>query len=328
MPNLNIYITRKIPESALTVLTGIVNYEMWDGDFAVPRTHLLDKVRECHGILSMLTEAIDEPVYQLAPKLRVVSNMAVGYDNIDVEGATRRGILIANTPGILTRTCAEFTIALMLGAARRIAEADSFVRSGNWKGWKPDLLVGRDLFESTLGIFGLGAIGLEVARMARALGVRVVYFSRHRKQDIEVKHGLVWAGSLDSLLKESDFVSVHVVLSPETRHVIGAAELLKMKRDAILINASRGQVIDQNALYDVLSRGQIGGAALDVFESEPISPKDPLLTLPNVLFTPHIASASKSTREKMAAMAVQNLLAGLRGLPMPSCVNPQARAGK
>lgn len=324
MPNINVYITRKIPASALSVLTGIVNYEVWDGDFAVPRTHLLDKVRDCHGLLSMLTEAIDEPLYQLAPKLRVVSNMAVGYDNIDVEGAIKRGILIGNTPGVLTRTCAEFTIALILSAARRIAESDRYVRAGEWKGWRPDLMVGRDIQDATLGIFGLGAIGLEVARMARALGMRVIYFSRHRKQDVEQKHGLVWVGSLEALLKESDFVSIHVALSLETHHIIGAAELARMKRDAILINASRGTVIDQNALYNALSRGQIAGAALDVFESEPISPKDPLLTLPNVLFSPHIASASRATREKMAMMAVQNLLAGLNRLPMPSCVNPQA----
>ena len=328
MPNLNVYITRKIPASAISVLTGIVNYDMWEEDFAIPRTNLLDKVRNCDGILSMLTEAIDEPLYQLAPRLRVVSNMAVGYDNVDVEGATRRGILVGNTPGVLTRTCAEFSIALILGAARRINEADSFVRSGNWKGWKPDLMVGKDVYEATLGIFGLGAIGIEVARMARALGMRVIYYSRHRKQDVEAKHGLIWAGSLDSLLKESDFLSIHVALSPETRHSIGANELAKMKRDAILINASRGQVVDQSALYNALSKGQIAGAALDVFENEPISPKDPLLTLPNVLFSPHIASASKTTREKMAAMAVHNLLAGLNGMSMPSCVNPQAMANR
>lgn len=324
MPDINVYVTRKIPASALSILTGIVNYEVWDGDFAVPRMHLLDKVRDCHGVLSMLTEAMDEPLFQLSPKLRVVSNMAVGYDNVDVEAATRRGILVGNTPGVLTRTCAEFTIALILGAARRIAEADAFVRAGNWKGWRPDLMVGRDVQDATLGIFGLGAIGLEVGRMARALGMRVVYFSQHRKQDVEQRHGLTWAGSLDALLRESDFLSIHVALSPETRRIIGANELAKMKHDAILINTSRGQVIDQDALYNALSRNQLAGAALDVFEAEPISPKDPLLTLQNVLFTPHIASASKATREKMAVMAVQNLLAGLNRLPMPSCVNPQA----
>jgi glyoxylate reductase len=256
-------------------------------------------------------------------RLRVVANMAVGYDNVDVPAATARGILVTNTPGVLTETTADMAWALLLAAARRVAEGDRLTRTGGWKAWHPSFLLGRDVHGATLGIVGLGQIGLAVARRARGFDMRLLYHSRTRRPEAESELGLGFV-ELEQLLKESDFVSLHVFLSPQTRHLIGERELALMKPTAVLVNTTRGPVVDQRALYRALKEGRIAAAGLDVAEEEPVPLDDPLLTLDNVTITPHVGSASVATRGKMAAMAVENVLAALRGEQPPNCVNPQA----
>ena len=319
-----VLVTRRIAPEAFAVLDGHADCDVWDGELAPPRAALLERAAPCDGLLSMLTDRVDAELLAAAPRLRVVSNMAVGYDNVSVPDCTRRGVLVGNTPGVLTTTCAEFTMALLLAAARRVAEGDRFLREGRWKGWLPMMIPGRDLYGATLGIVGLGAIGLEVAARARAFGMTVLYHSRTRKPDAEASHALAWCPDLVSLLGRSDFVSLHVALSPDTRHLIGREQLRAMQPHAVLINTARGPVVDQRALYEALRERVIAAAALDVMEQEPMPLDDPLLSLPNVLVTPHIASDSVATRTRMAVMAARNLLAGLRDEPMPSCVNPGA----
>ena len=324
MPKPRVFVTRRIAPEAFALLNGHVDCEVWDGELAPPRAVLLERASPCDGLLTMLTDRVDAELLAAAPSVRVISNMAVGYDNVTVPDCTRRGVLVGNTPGVLTITCAEFTMALLLAAARRVVEGDAYLRHGLWKGWMPMMIPGRDLNASTLGIVGLGAIGLEVAVRARAFGMRVLYHSRTRRPGAESSHDLVWSPDLVSLLRQSDFVSLHVALTPQTRHLIGRDQLRAMQPHAILINTARGPVVDQRALYEALRERVIAGAALDVMEQEPMPLDDPLLTLPNVVVTPHIASDSVATRTRMAVMAAQNLLAGLRGEPMPSCVNPEA----
>lgn len=247
--------------------------------------------------------------------------MAVGTDNIDLVAATERGIPVGNTPGVLTETTADFTFALLMAAARRIVDGDNFVRSGHWKTWGPNVLLGRDLFGATLGIVGFGAIGQAVARRAQGFSMRVIYT---RRSPVPPPQGVDAVPlSLDKLLQEADFVSLHVPLTDETRHMIGSRELAMMKETAILVNTARGGVIDQDALAAALRRGRPAMAALDVTAIEPINSQDELLTLPNVVITPHIASASVATRLRRANMAVDNLLAGLSGAPLPNCANPE-----
>lgn len=324
MPVPHVLVTRRIAPQALALLEGEAACDVWEGELAPPHAVLLERAASCDGLLTMLTDRVDAELLAAARRVRVVSNMAVGYDNISVPECTRRGVLVGNTPGVLTITCAEFTIALLLAAARRVVEGDAYLRHGLWKGWMPMMLPGRDLSGATLGVVGLGAIGLEVAVRARAFGMTVLYHSRSRKPDAEARHGLAWSPDLTTLLRRSDFVSLHVSLMPETRHFMGRDQLRAMQPHAILINTARGPVVDQRALYEALRDRVIAGAALDVMEQEPMPQGDPLLTLSNVVVTPHIASDSVATRTRMAVMAAQNLLAGLRGQPMLSCVNPEA----
>ncbi|MSQ12235.1 MAG: D-glycerate dehydrogenase [Dehalococcoidia bacterium] len=319
-----VFVARRIAPEALAMLDNQAEVEVWEGEAQPPRALLLKQAACADGLLTMLTDQVDTELLSGAPRLRVVSNMAVGYDNIQVSECTLRGVLVGNTPGVLTATSAEFTFALLMAAARRVVEADRFVREGRWRHWQPDLLLGRDLHGATLGVVGLGAIGREVAVRARAFGMRVIYCSAHRHPDDEARHGLTWAPDLGALLRESDFVTLHVPLKPATHHMIGREQLRMMRRHAVLVNTARGPVVDQRALYEALRDGVIGGAALDVAEVEPMPPDEPLLSLPNVVVVPHIASATVATRTRMAVMAVQNLLAGLRGEPMPHCVNPEA----
>jgi len=262
-----------------------------------------------------------------APKLRVISNMAVGYDNIDIPEATRRGILVGNTPGVLTETTADFTFALLLAAARRVVEADVFTRTGQWKTWGPMVMLGQDIHHATLGIVGLGRIGAEVAKRAKGFGMKVLYYDQQRWREEERQLDVEYVPELSALLSRSDFISLHLPLSPQTYHLIGSAEFALMKPTAILVNTSRGPVVDQKALYEALKSRQISAAAIDVTEVEPIPPDDPLLTLDNLVITPHIASASVTTRTKMATMAAENLIAGLNGQIPPNCVNPEAIKG-
>jgi glyoxylate reductase len=287
-----------------------------------PAKALLGAASNADGLLTMLTERIDATLLDGAPDLRIVANMAVGYDNIDVAAATQRGVIVTNTPGVLVEATAELAFALLLASARRLVEGERIVREGRWPPWRPDFHLGKQLAGSTLGIVGLGAIGEAVARRARGFEMRLLYYSRTRKHATEHELGLTYL-PLDELLGQSDFVSLHVALSPETRHLIGAERLALMKPDAVLVNTARGPIVDQAALTEALREHRIGGAALDVFEVEPLPPGDPLLKLDNVLVAPHIGSATLATRTRMADLAVDNLITFLKGERPPTMVNPE-----
>jgi glyoxylate reductase len=282
----------------------------------------MHKLKDSDGILTMLSDKIGADLIEKAPRLKVISNMAVGYDNIDVAAATRRGIRIGYTPGVLTETTADLVFSLLMAAARRVVEADNYTRNGQWKTWGPMVLLGQDIHHSTLGIIGLGRIGMEVAKRARGFDMKVLYYSRTRRTPEEERSlGLEYVDRMPELLSRSDFISIHVPLTKETHHLVGPKEFALMKPTAIYINASRGAVTDQRALYETLKSRKIACAAIDVTETEPIPPDDPLLSLKNIIITPHIGSASVQTRTRMSLMATDNLLAGLRGDPLPNCVN-------
>lgn len=319
-----VYVTRKVPEEGIVMLQRDCEVEVWEGELPVPRDVLLEKVRDIDGLYCLLTERVDQELLDAAPRLRVVSNMAVGYDNVDVAACTSRGIPVGNTPGVLTDTTADLTFALLIAAARRIVEGADYVRAGRWKTWGPMLLMGPDLHGATLGIVGLGRIGQAVARRARGFDMRILYHDIQPMTEAEAALGVTYV-DMDTLLAESDFVTLHVNLTEATYHLISREELRKMKSTAVLVNASRGGVIDPEALHEALRDGEIAYAALDVTEPEPIPEDDPLLSLPNCIVVPHIGSASIATRTKMATMAADNLLAGLRGEPLPNCVNPEVQ---
>jgi glyoxylate reductase len=319
-----VYVTRQVPEEGIIMLQPECAVEIWQGELPVPRDVLLDKVREIDGLYCLLTERIDQQLLDAAPRLRVVSNMAVGYDNVDVAACTARGIPVGNTPGVLTDTTADLAFALLLAAARRIVEGADYVRARRWKTWGPMLLMGPDLHAATLGILGLGRIGQAVARRARGFDMRILYHDIQPMTEAAADLGATYV-DIDTLLAESDFITLHVSLTEATYHLIDREALRKMKSSAILVNASRGGVIDPQALYEALRDGEIAYAALDVTEPEPIREDDPLLSLPNCIVVPHIGSASIATRTKMATMAAENLLAGLRGEPLPNCVNPEVQ---
>jgi glyoxylate reductase len=273
-------------------------------------------LHDVDGLLCLLTERIDAELLAGAPRLRAVANCAVGYDNVDVRAAAARGIVVTNTPDVLTESSADLAWALLLAAARRVAEGDRMIRAGRWRGWSPDLLLGTDVHGATLGIVGLGRIGAAVARRGLGFGMRVVYTQRHRAR--RAPHG-VERLSLARLLAVADFVSLHVPLTAQTRHLIGARELARMKRTAVLVNTSRGAVVDETALVRALGRGRIAGAGLDVFEHEPRVPRA-LRAAPNVVLTPHIASATTATRARMAELAARNLAVALAGGAPPNRV--------
>jgi glyoxylate reductase len=314
------YVTREVPAKGIEMLRQECEVEVWEGELPVPRDVLLNKVSDVDGLYSLLTDRVDQELLDAAPRLRVVSNMAVGYDNIDVPACTARGIPVGHTPGVLTDTTADFAFALLMAAARRVVEGVAYVRAGRWKTWGPTLLMGLDVHGATLGIVGIGRIGQAVARRASGFDMRILYHDPYVPDA-----GIEGATSvdLDTLLAESDFVTLHVPLTETTYHLIGQRELRKMKSTAMLVNTSRGGVVDPEALYEALRDKQIAYAALDVTEPEPIPVDHPLVTLPNCIVVPHIASASVATRTKMATMAAENLLAGLRGEPLPHCVKPE-----
>ena len=319
-----VFVTRRRVPEAIELLERHFDVDVWEKASPPDRAVVLQKVTECEGILTEIDDIIDQEVLRASTSLRVIANRAVGMDNVDVDEATRCGIAVANTPGVLHESCADFTFALILSAARRVAFADHRVREGAWKAFDQSPYMGLDVHGTTLGIVGLGQIGLAVARRAKGFDMRVVYHSRTRKPVEEKQYGLEWMAELSSLLRESDFVSLHVPLAAETRHLISEEELRLMKPNAILINTTRGPTLDLKALYDALSSGSIAGAALDVTDPEPISLDDPLLSLPNVVITPRISSASTATVRNMGLMAARNIVACLTGQPMPSCVNPDA----
>jgi glyoxylate reductase len=318
-----VYVTRELPSAALDPLAEAATARVWRGELPPPREILLAEAADADALLTLLTDRIDAEIMAAAPRLRVISNMAVGYDNIDVEEASRRGILVTNTPGILTKTTADFAFALLLAAGRRVVEADRYTRQGHWKTWGPQILLGQDVHDATLGVVGLGDVGLEVAKRGRGFGMRVLYCDSTRKLKEERRYGLAYV-ELEQLLGESDFISLHTPLTPETHHLVGERELSLMKPTAVLINTARGPIVDQQALWRFLKERRMAAAAIDVSEEEPIAPDDPLLRLDNIIITPHIASASVATRLGMAKMAVDNLLTALRGQVPPQCVNRQA----
>ena len=327
MNNVKVYVTRRRVPEAIDLLAEHFDVEVWEKTSPPPKSVLMDKVGECQGILTEADDVVDRDVLAAAAALEVVSNRAIGLDNVDVEEATRRGIAVGNTPGVLHESCADFTFALILVAARRIAYADRRVQAGEWKIFDQVPYLGVDVHGTTLGLVGFGRIGQAVARRASGFDMRVLYHSRSRNLEQEKRLGVEWAPDLPPLLRESDFVSVHVPLTEVTRHMIGERELQQMKAGAFLINTSRGGTVDAVALRQALLAGTIAGAALDVSEPEPIPLDDPLLSMDNVLVTPHIASASAATFRKMGLMAAENIIAALNGDPMPSCVNPEALKG-
>ena len=315
-----VFITRKIPNN-LSQLNGI-DVDVWPEPLPPTAQVLSAKAQQCDGILSLLTDPIDHALISQAPNLKVISQMAVGYDNIDISAATAANIPVGHTPGVLTRATADLTWALLMAAARRVVEGDRYSRTGEWKTWEPELLLGPDVGGATLGIIGMGRIGQAVAQRAKGFDMTVLYHSHSRKPDLEASLGLEWTG-FEELLKKSDFVSLHCPLTPSTENLINAQALELMKPEAILINTARGTIVDQEALCHALQNKIIASAALDVTVPEPIPLDSPLLKLSNVIVTPHIGSASRPTREKMATMAIENLLAGLNGDRLPYCVNPE-----
>jgi glyoxylate reductase len=315
-----VFVTRRIPDRGLKKVLDFADAEVWEDELPPSREILLEKVKDCEGLLSLLTDKIDGELLDHAPKLRVVSNYAVGFDNIDVDAATQRGVAVGNTPGVLTDTTADFAWTLMMAAARRVVEGMDYVRAGKWKTWGPMLLLGCDVHGATLGLLGLGRIGSAMAKRARGFDMKVLYYDPFRREDLEKELNITYV-DLDTLLRESDFISIHTPLLPETHHLMNAEAFKKMKRTAVLINSARGPIVDTMALYEALRDGEIAYAGLDVTEPEPLPKDHPLLTLPNVIVCPHIASASVETRGLMAEMAADNLIAGLKGEPLPTQVN-------
>jgi glyoxylate reductase len=318
-----VFVTRIIPKGGLDLVREGCEAEIWPEETPPPYETLLKKVRGVDGLLSLLTDRVDGELMAAAGSgLQVISNFAVGYDNVDVPAATARGIPVGNTPGVLTETTADMAFALLMAAARRVVEGADYVRAGRWRTWGPTLLLGHDVHGATLGIVGMGRIGQALARRAAGFDMRVLYFDPYCDEDKGAEVSAAVRCSLDELLAESDFVSLHVPLTADTHQLIGATALRTMKRTAVLVNTSRGPVVDTNALYDALQEGTIAYAALDVTDPEPLPGDHKLLTMPNCLVVPHIASASHATRTRMAIMAAENLLAGLQGERLPHCVNP------
>ena len=317
------FVARRIPEEALTTIAAACDADIWPDELPPPRDELLRRVAGCDGLLTLLTDRVDDELLDAAgPDLKVVSNYAVGFDNVDVAACARRGVAVGNTPGVLTETTADLAWALLMAAARRLPEGDRYVRAGKWLTWGPLLLLGPDVNGATIGIVGFGRIGQAVARRAQGFGMEILYHDVSRLPDaITEPLGAAYV-SLDELLARSDFISLHVNLTPETRHLINAATLAAMKPTAVLVNTSRGPVVDQAALATALRDGVIWAAGLDVTDPEPIPMDDPLVGLDNCLIVPHIASASRATRGKMAAMAAANLIAGVRGERLPTPVAP------
>jgi len=318
-----VFVTRPLPKEAMDKIQSACDAKVWEHELPPSRDVLLRNVVEIKGLLTLLTDKVDAELMNRARKLKVVSNCAVGFDNIDVQEATKRGIIVGNTPGVLTDTVADLAFGLLIAAARRVVEGDRIVRAGKWKTWGPMILLGQDVYNTTIGIIGLGRIGSAVAKRAKGFGMKVLYTGRGRHPQAETELGAEYA-ELDRLLAQSDFITLHTNLTPETYHLIGKKQFEKMKRTAVLVNTSRGPIVDNTALYTALKSGKIAYAALDVTEPEPLSAQHPLLTLDNVIVVPHIASASVATRTKMAVMAVDNLIAGLKGKMPPNPVNPDA----
>ncbi|HHC09053.1 MAG TPA: D-glycerate dehydrogenase [Actinobacteria bacterium] len=318
-----VVVTRRPPGRALEILEGVADVWVWPEDTEIPREVLLERVRDAEGLYSMLSERIDEELLDAAPRLRVVSNMAVGVDNVDLAACARRGIAVGHTPDVLTEATADLAWALLLTVARRVVEGVDHVRQGRWTRWEPGLLLGVDVYGTTLGIVGLGRIGTAVARRGRGFDMEIRYTARGPKPDVEAELAARYR-ELDELLAEADHVVVTAALTEETRGLIDAAALARMKPTATLVNVARGPLVDTEALVAALREGRIFGAGLDVTDPEPLPPDHPLLALPNCVVVPHVGSATRRTREAMAELAAENLVAGLEGRPLPApCPFPE-----
>ena len=323
MPKLKIYVTRELPERGLKKIKKYFDTEVWTEYAPPPKKVIIERARNVDALATLLSDKIDAEVFDIAPKLKIVAQMAVGFDNIDVQEATKRGIYITNTPEVLTDTTADFAWALLMAVARRIVEADKYVRTGQWKvGWHPSMLQGMDVHSATIGIVGAGRIGFAVAKRAKGFNMKILFYDVIPRPEMEKELGAKKV-DLNTLLKESDFVSIHVPLMKETHHLMNAEKLKLMKKTAYLINNSRGPVVDEEDLYQALKRGKIAGAGLDVFEQEPTPVDSPLLKLDNVVVAPHISSASYETRSQMAEMVADNLVAFFEGRKPPNLINPE-----
>ncbi len=318
-----VYITREFPENELRIIKERFDAEVWQDYAPPPKKVIVEKAAKADALATLLSDKIDTEVFEVAPSLKIVAQLAVGFDNIDLKEATKRGIYVTNTPGVLTETTADFAWALLMAVARRVVEADRYVRTGKWKvGWHPMMFQGRDIYGATLGIVGLGRIGSSIAKRAKGFDMKVLYHDVVRRQDLEKELGIEYT-EVDTLLRQADFVTVNVPLLKETHHLIDETKLKLMKKTAILINNARGPVMDEKALYKALKEGWIAGAGLDVFEQEPTPSSNPLLTLDNVVVAPHISSASFETRSKMAEMVAENLIAFFEGKVPPNLVNQE-----
>jgi glyoxylate reductase len=316
-----VLITRRVPPPALAVLEAAgLAVDLFDQDDPPSRAALLDRIPGVAGLVTMLSERVDEELLARAgPALRVVANFAVGFDNVDVAACRRLGVRVTNTPGVLTDATADLAWALILSAARRVVEGDRLVRAGHWTGWAPLQLLGLQLTGATLGIVGAGRIGTAVGLRSQGFGMKVVYADAQINRELETRVGAKRV-ELDELLAEADVLSVHVPLTPQTRHLIGAAQLAQMKPTAVLINTARGPVVDETALVEALRAGRIGAAGFDVYEHEPRLTAG-LVELPNVVLLPHLGSAATATRQKMSRMVAENVIAVLQGCEPPNPVN-------
>jgi glyoxylate reductase len=316
-----VLVTRQIPEAGLSILRNACDLEVYPEDRAIPRQLLLEKVTQVDGLLSLLSESIDQELLCKVARLKVVSNYAVGYDNIDVEAATRRGIVVTNTPGVLTEATADMAWTLLLTAARRVGEGDRIMRKQSFQGWGPLFLLGKDVEGKTLGILGAGRIGSAVVKRSTGWNMKILYYDRNVNEDLEKRYA---ARKIDlkELLQRADFISIHLPLSTETHHLINQDNLKKMKKSAVLINTARGPIIDENALVRALRENWIAAAGLDVYQDEPLMAEG-LSELENVVLAPHIGSATVKARDDMARIAASNLLAVLEGKRPPNPVNPE-----
>jgi glyoxylate reductase len=319
-----IYVTRQLPDEAMKILKSKFEVEVWPKEMPPPKSLIIEKVKKADGLICLLTEPIDEGIIGAAgPQLRGICQVAVGFDNIDVKAATKKGIYVTNTPGVLTDTTADFAFTLLMAVARRVSEADRYVKAGKWKvPWGLMMLLGQDIWGKTIGIIGLGRIGSAVARRAKGMNMKTLYYDVYRNEQAEKEIGVEYV-PLETLLRESDFVTIHVPLMPSTHHLINEDRLKLMKKTACLINTSRGPVVDEKALYKALKEGWIWGAGLDVWESEPTDPNSPLLKLENITTAPHISSGSVETRTKMAVMAVEDMIAIQEGRMPSNLVNKE-----
>ena len=319
-----VFVTRIIPEAGLDMVLTHADATIWEDELPPPRTELIKHVQDMDGLLCLLTDRIDAELMEAAgSRLKVISNHAVGFDNVDVAEATRRGIPVGNTPGVLTDTTADFAFALLMAAARRVVEADRYTRAGRWKTWGPKVLLGQDVTGATLGIIGFGRIGKGMAKRAAGFDMRVLFYDPLCADDPFAEEIGAESVDLETLFSQADFISVHTPLIDETYHLINDGAFQKMKQTAVLINTARGPVVDPDALFRALTNGEVAAAALDVTDPEPIPMDSPLLTLDNLIIAPHIASGSVATRNKMATMAAANLIAGIKGERLPYCTNPE-----